>query len=405
MTIDRIVFTSDIFRPNREGSKNPQEQNLRWLAGLLGPFVEEATGLPVTVATADAVSGSFGALYAEAGLSPDLDNWAALYETLPETLADRLSDAFATALVIGFEMPPSLRTLLARRGIPCVDVVLHPVRYMADLFFGFASDTPGIAARLEAYAMSEAAARVATAPLRAHAARHARPDLPRDTVLFIGQASIDRSMISGGRFLRPADYADRLVSLIEAGAVHDTVAARLHPVERNAAVLETLSRTRFRIVEPAEPVYALLSSGRVGSVVSLSSSVGEEARFFGVEARYGLALSTPVRYRESPPDQPGHVSILDAYLSADFWRDCLAPAVAVGPMDGLPPIARPDLLRRSLRGYWGYEPFAFDAERHNTPRWAGTEGAEGSLRLMAGLETGARSAVRRARGFLRRRRD
>lgn len=387
MTPTRIIVTGDIFRPNKAADENSQEINIRWMKGLFQPCLEQATGLPVTLVTVADLAGSLPALYAGLGQDPTVDSWAALYQALPDALTDRLKALFADSFVVGFELPPSLLALLEDMGVPYVDVVLHPVRYMQDLLLGFDSNVPAIAERLQAHCMSEVRARTATGVMRAFAARFRLPQVPPASVLFIGQMSQDRSMISDGRFLRPEDYMEGLIARVRALSSHGTVLVKLHPLERNLAVLEALRGAKFDIVETDEQVYALLSSGLVSSVVSVSSSVGEEARFFGLEAEYGLALSTPVRYRESPADQPGHISIYDDFLATDFWREVLAPVLPVTAPDGLAPEGAPNLLRTTLRTYWGYEDFAFDGPIRMSRKWAGTHGAEKiALPILRGLE-------------------
>lgn len=403
MTPTRIVITGDIFRPDAKAKKSSQDANIRWMKGLFEPCLEQASGLPVEIVSVEAIAEDITALYAGLGMQLSLESWAQIYESLPEDLAQRIAPFFERSFVVGFELPPSLMVLFQARGVPYIDVVLHPVRYMQDLLLGFASNLSEVEARLGHYCMSSARPHRATGIMRAFAARFAAPPVPADSVLFIGQTSRDRSMISQGRFLRPEDYMADLIDRVRARSNHGTVLFKPHPIERNPAVLEALQATDLEIVEPEAPVYTLLPSGLVSSVVSVSSSVGEEARFFGLDADYGLSLSTPVRYREDlgQADRRGYLSIYDAFLATDFWRDVLAPALPVTAPDGLPAEGAPNLLRTTLRSYWGYEAFAFDSHIRLGPKWAGTYGADKTRRILGSFEACVRGSLRRFHRWLR----
>jgi hypothetical protein len=102
-----------------------------------------------------------------------------------------------------------------------------------------------------------------------------------------------------------------------------------------------------------------MAQDSVRRVVGVSSSLVAEARFFGKE---GIFLGTPP-FRIAPTKdalKPGlHASVVDAWLSADFWRDVLAPVLPVTPRDGVRPALPPNALRNALRQFWGWDEVAF----------------------------------------------
>ncbi|WP_373355210.1 hypothetical protein [Pseudoroseicyclus sp. CXY001] len=385
MAIRRILITGDIFRPTGSFDSS-QKLNIRWLAGLVQAQIGIASGLEISSLLVEDVSSSLTALYSAANLSPSLDTWAQIYERLPDAMADRLRPHFAGALVVGFELPPGLRRLLDEIGTPYIDIVLHPVRYMQDLLLGFASNSDEIQTVLDGFSMSEGQARLETAPIRAFAGRSQHPELSHGTLLFIGQMSEDRSMISNGRFLRPKEYMRSLIQKLEIMSETRTIAVKLHPMERNQTVLRELRRLGFEVLETSVSTYTLLASDRISSVFSVSSSVCEEARLFDKSADYGLGPSTPVRYRETLRTGIGHVSIYNHYMSTDFWRKCLASHLEVTEFDGFPPVSAPNLLRSTLRCYWGYEDFAFEGGQRLGAKWAGTGSTRGTLATIGMLE-------------------
>jgi hypothetical protein len=54
-----------------------------------------------------------------------------------------------------------------------------------------------------------------------------------------------------------------------------------------------------------------------------------------------------------------HASVVDAWLSADFWRDLLRPLLPVTAHDGRRPLLGPNALRNALRQFWGWDELAF----------------------------------------------
>jgi hypothetical protein len=54
-----------------------------------------------------------------------------------------------------------------------------------------------------------------------------------------------------------------------------------------------------------------------------------------------------------------HASVVEAWLSADFWRDLLAPVMPVSAPDARRPALGPNALRNALRQFWGWDEIAF----------------------------------------------
>ena len=159
-----------------------------------------------------------------------------------------------------------------------------------------------------------------------------------EEVLVVGQTRVDRSLIAEGRLLDLRNFADAFHGAIGA---EGRVLFKSHPYNPDGFGLHDLSLPLRRIRETGENAYLLMAQDAIRRVVGVSSSLVAEARFFGKE---GIFLGTPP-FRVAPTRSalaPGmHASVVDAWLSADFWRDLLAPTMPVTPRDGHRPSLGP----------------------------------------------------------------
>ena len=151
---EKIVFVGDFCRPNASMSGNNQTTNILWLWHLLAGQLRDATGLPTSVLLADGEEFGFPELYADAQLPVSNDSWARLYGLGHPSLDAKVHRACAGALVIGFELSPSIKRALTVVDIPFVDGVIHPVRFMDDIFLAIEASWPEAARSLERHAVS-----------------------------------------------------------------------------------------------------------------------------------------------------------------------------------------------------------------------------------------------------------
>ncbi|MGG5808380.1 hypothetical protein [Falsiroseomonas sp. CW058] len=354
----RILLTGDVLRPQDDAFRPAQDGNILWLHRLLRRPVSAATGLDVVPLT---WGGGFDTrlFYELAGVAPDIEGWAALFDApdLPRDAAALLAASFdGAAAVIGFELAGLQKRLLTRLGIPWIDLNIHPVRFGPDVLFAVQTDHPEVLDALRRH-HAEDHLFEPWADLMAATAIKMPPTRPvTERCLVIGQTRVDRALIADGRLVDLRDFARPLHAAIGRDG---PVLFKPHPYNPDGFGLHDIGLPLRRIREAAENVYILLAQDSVQRVVGVSSSVVAEARFFGKE---GLFLGTPP-FQVAPTRDalaPGmHASVVDAWLSADFWRDLLAPLVAVTPRDGRRVALGPDALRNSLRQYWGRDEIAF----------------------------------------------
>lgn len=352
MTTGRIVITGDLLRPGAGGTAASQTSNVAWLHALLAPLIVEATGKVPELIASDDQSIGYRSSWVAAAEAPSDEAWARLSTAAPPALTAAWAERLADAVVIGFEMPPSLKAAISRCGGRWVDVVIHPVRFMDDIFLGFATHDQEMNDALAAAAMPERFAFRAAGAISAFAKR-ARwvQEGERPFTLYAAQVAVDRSMIENGRLLDTDDISTRIDATLTGRGL---VLYKDHPYERTDPVFAAVARAACEVRRTQRNAYGLLADPALEQIVSASSGLGVEARYFGKPVRYLLGPSTPVRWK-GDTDGKGFWSIYDAFLAPDFWRALLSPTMSVTAMDNDEPMHRPDLLRLTLRSYWGFK--------------------------------------------------
>lgn len=359
LNVQRIVFTGDILRPFpsvRGGWESATSKNVRWIQHLLSWPTQEATGLPISRVSWESDGFDTPRFYESLGLPLGLDAWAALFyrETLPAAAEDHLSDPFRDALVIGVELPDVLQRVLARRGVPFVDVVSHPVRFMDDLLFALRTNVPGMHRALVERRFDVARCIPFANLHRAKTAWMPALALPRGTALLTGQVATDKAVIDRreGRFLSFADFTEEIFGVCER---HPRVLFKPHPYQNARCPSRRVIESFGAIETVTENFYYLLGQDAITDVYAISSGTVHEAPYFG---RQGTAFGAPLYdFGDRPPDAGragACVPIGDALLSPAFWSAILAPVTDTRPHPPAGPPPRPSRLRRSLNADWDH---------------------------------------------------
>lgn len=356
MRIWRIVFSGGVLHPQGD-------EEGRWLLRLLGPQASDAARLPVERVGADEGFDT-GRAYGLWGAERSWPGWAAIADAgvAPSGVLTLFEAAYDGAVVVGFGMTEVAKRVLSRIGVPFLDFAIHPVRFLEDLFFAVQTNDPGVFAAMLSH-HADASRFRAAAGLVAASLGQAPLAMPSSTLL-VGQRARDPALLRNGAF---ADFASFPDAVRAASGPGGAIAFHPHPAEATDFGLLAAGMP-FAAVRPmrGDP-HALLASGMVARVVGLSSPLLTAARHFGVEAERLLSdpFDLPDRAADAVPGQ--HLSIVDGAFETDFWRDALAPLVAVTAPDGLRWRRPPNSLRTALRRI---RPWV------TTPRpWAETSGA------------------------------
>ena len=276
----RIALVHDVFRANPFSSGGQNRAAAFWqaqLAPVLAPLghdlVRPAAFAPNSPPLLEQVADRHS-------LPRDRSSWISLFSdpALLPLVGHLLVGLKACDLVLGWELSPNIMRALTAQGMRFVNSSIDTIRFCPDVFLRVRTNDPVLSDRLAGH-------EVPTASLRAEARRLAQsmPPAPArpDSVLFAGQMEIDASLIAGAALARAAG----LGAGIEALCAGRTLLLKPHPhctlhpdIRALHAVLPG-----SRIVD--DNVYALLAAPWLREVVTLSSSVADEAAMFDKPAR------------------------------------------------------------------------------------------------------------------------
>lgn len=317
--VDRIVVSADVLRvddTHADPVRNPQGKNIEMIHALFGVMLGEIMGLPAEPLRLDGPHDGHDrlGLYRDAGVEFSTAGWASIYHHLPEAIAAPLARRFENALAILFEASPAMLALLEARGVPYLNLCVHPVRFLEDYIFNIETGIPELADWLDAHVVPPGRIRRAARVLSARGRRRADGAEPAldGAVVFFGQMPTDASLIADGRMATRAEVDIALQTLI---AEHGRVYYRPHPHSNDHDWVHALARGDERLSVIETNSYDLLGSGRLALAAALSSSILHEAERFGVPTRRFLP----------EPARPNHRRPMAAHvLDEDFWRAALA---------------------------------------------------------------------------------
>jgi hypothetical protein len=331
--------------------------NANWLGRLLRYPLSQVCGVPLQVQVLHWGHGfDTNAFYAACGLQPTLQDWARIHyaETLPPQAAALIEHTFRDSIVIAYEMPPCVAAVLTRLGIPLIDTISHPVRFLDDMLFAWRSNVAAVNERIGAFEFDLEHSNVQAGLISAKMAWTPPLALPPGTGLLIGQVHSDKAMIHKreGRLLGFGDFVEQL---FEIAAAHETVLYKPHPYEcADPLVHQVVGRFKsFRRTD--RNFYQLLSQPELSAVYAVSSGTCVEAPYFGKSATwfyeylYDLDRTSPDAF-----GLPRPVPVEQVWLWPTFWRSVLEPLIPVreGQWPELP--FRPNRIRRSMNADWGF---------------------------------------------------
>ena len=174
------------------------------------------------------------------------------------------------AVVIGFEINPIDRSFLDSKDIPWVNIEIHPLRFLEDLYF---SVTASFSFDFDSLSCSEKHIQLAANVLRLKNLE-SEYGLEENALLIIGQTPADKSIYFYGQFKSLLDYMEILERL---SREHDTIYYRPHPVETDQKVDEEIIRRFHAKSLPEIGYYDLLSADQIQTVCGISSSGLHEA--------------------------------------------------------------------------------------------------------------------------------
>ena len=264
----QICFIQDYLRASWD--EGNAERCGRWLHALIGPALRRRghhtyrlshTHTAIQTLLTKSLNLGWPALFSDPGVA--------------SCHAGILSHLKQADLVIGFELSPNQMRVLYAAGVPFIDVAIDPIRFERDIFLALRTNMPALAGALASYETHTDAISYRRRPPSS-----VMLDRP-GKVLFAGQTDIDASLVTNGRIGTIDPYLPALREQLGAG---ETMWLKPHPYGRVHQSILKLHEvfTKSRLV--TDNMYAMLASGEIARVITLSSGVAYEAPFFGIPA-------------------------------------------------------------------------------------------------------------------------
>ena len=328
-----VAFTADFFRCSVGGGRycGSQARNAAWLRELLtGSPAWQRQGLALhTVLPAEGSAAAGADQLGPAALADYTQDaegaWARRYNSNKLVDFSACLKALGSAdLVIGFELPPSLKRHLHQRRRPYISFHVHALRMLRDLCLGATTNVPAIAALLAKVTVPDEEILRQVRRFRALCKFHRVPALsfPASLPVLIGQTARDSILIKGGRFADWSDCEDALATALQG---HDACVFIEHPFRNDSHRVCEYLRCRHGkavIATNTNGYGALLSTPDIPEVLTLSSSLGVEAQAFGLPTRFLLG-DPRQRLRVAGADVGVDHPLGHGVLSDGFWRALL----------------------------------------------------------------------------------
>jgi len=314
-----VVFIGDTQRGAQEG-------NILRLQALFSPVLKE-------------LEVPFSSYVTEVNRLNDTGMWL---EGWKKSLSQNQGSAldirdFHDAAVIGFEATEKDLAYLSLHGVPWMNVDIHPLRFLDDLYFEIASSFPYDFSR---HSASRGLIEVFVQTLQS---RYGFEREQGDSSIFaiFGQTPADRSVYFDGDFRSLRDYLDTLDRL---AVGYDRILYKPHPYASDPDV-DAMIKSRYGAeTYTQKDIYKLFASGNIGVACAISSSILTEAPYFGIKEEFlepkARRFGLPISYR----------ALLD---DRSLWEIFLKRSYATEQSLSLSQVVSANFIRRFYMS-WGF---------------------------------------------------
>ena len=227
-------------------------------------------------------------------------------------------------LIIGVELGEDIKNIFDNLNISFVNFWFHPYKLFDDMIFMMNTNNVDIFNILTKYKIPEEYFYFYADYFNIYIENNLFNDdkILDNSVLFIGQTSIDVSVKKGNEFLNIISYKDYLEKLSEN---YSKIYYCPHPLEKDILeVNEYINSTDYIELINDIPTYFLLTSNKIKKVISISSSVLYEAKYFGKDIEY---LYKPLFRIDEDFSINTFISVNNDYFNPYFWSDILSPVI------------------------------------------------------------------------------
>lgn len=347
--IEKIIISGDLFRFKNNANLEPFNyvRIIRYFQ-LLKYQLEKASGKPVEIwnTTAEEVCSDF---YDLLGIKvKDQFDWVKIYDLkeIPQNIVEWYGEHIKNSLVIYNEPSKTVKKIHNILGVPYIDMMPHPIRYLDDHLFAVSTNDREIFEYFNSrekkdfddfYIQAQLIKTQLASPIK---------NLIPNSALLVGQTEIDKSLIVDGKLKSLNNYYDQIEALQDE---HDHIYFTPHPYVSDYKIYNCLRSIKNCSIVKYN-TYNLLSQSEIVSIAGISSSSIYEGRFFGKKSiffqkNYDCMVGSP-EFSEKYFFTLGK----DEILQPAFW----GPIFGNNTLKNIEIPKFPNQIRAALNDYWAF---------------------------------------------------
>lgn len=353
--MNNIIFTGDILRPNSK-MKPIATRDVVWLYNLFKNQIKNVTNIEPGLLLWDDIHFS-AKIFANKN-NMELNNvfdWVKSYNNTDATeeASEYLCANFKNSLVIGYELSNLMMHIFNKQGIPYINLTLHPVRFLSDVFFMFCTNNKDVFENLKRYIIDTNLFASEAGYIKATLNRRKIKNFGEDIAIIIGQTEVDAAIVDDdGNLLSLKNYSKEIENICN---THKKVFYKPHPYASNKEEMIAYMNN-FNIETIEGNFYTILSQDNLKDIYAISSSCIYESKFFNVNGHYLYKSAFDIITEKTDPfTTTRYVPIFEKYYLSSFWANILSPFFKVREIQNDTYNTFQNKLRKSLNAYWGYD--------------------------------------------------
>lgn len=276
-------------------------------------------------------------------------SWPANYHEIPPRAQTYLlENLHPKTLIVSYEMPPWLEKFCVAENIDFIDIRISPLRFARDLYICLKSNNVNFMKKFQKKEVLQEEFLLEASLMTAYGRYKPQPSLEDNALIYVGQTAKDASLVDAKGAFISIEHIDTRQSFH-----HQNIYYLPHPYAKDHAKkeFETLKTLCKRISFLDENIYNLLCFSGSLEFIAISSSVLQEAPYFG---KKGTFLHGPI----CPLSGKNRYIQLHAQtiMQPIFWHNLLTPSAPKPKLKKLP-LLQPNMLRQLHNAWWGYARF------------------------------------------------
>lgn len=353
-----ICITGDLLRPLEDGSNlSRQNNNIRRMYEIL-KYPIKSCGNNISLNVVYGQPGDFDVwdAYHSLNLETSIQSWIKSFKIaeLPDPFIEQFNLTFSGYdCIICFEASNLMKRVFEKLNLTYIDIQIHPVRFLDDVMFSFYTNNDEMHEYFIDHMVPESLF-YREAGFIASGCVGKKLQMPDDiqTVLF-GQTDDDKVLMQNGTLVNFSSYRKEIKHIT---ASQKLIGFKPHPyASSNFGILE-IDQPLSGIHFVTDNFYHLACSDQIENIISITSSVSIEAKYFGKEA---IHLGTyPWKFRGSnETSRDAYVPLRHECFFSEFWLGLLYTSCKQYPPTGF---IGPNKIRLAFVNFWGFNEISSD---------------------------------------------